>query len=74
MSDDECERRPCVACGRVVPERDEQPYADHAEACALAGEWRALDMTVPVIPVDPDIDARVEAMAREATDRMRRRE
>lgn len=29
---------------------------------------------VPIIPIDPDIDARVEAMAREAEARMRRRE
>ena len=27
---------------------------------------------VPIIPIDPDIDARVEAMAREAEARMRR--
>lgn len=37
--------RPCVACGHVVQERDEPPYADHADTCRLASEWRALDMT-----------------------------
>ena len=37
--------RPCAACGHVVPERDEPPYADHAPVCRLASEWRALDMT-----------------------------
>jgi hypothetical protein len=124
--------RPCVACGHVVPERDEPPYADHAESCTLALGWRALAdgrgmmreaierllaelaaverphdcgpdvdpayhevreelaarvsqrleailagrddgpvippvwpiVSVPIIPVDPEIDARVEALAR----------
>ena len=37
--------RLCVACGHVVPERDEPPYAAHADVCRLASEWRALDMT-----------------------------
>lgn len=45
-----------------------------AERGAHEAEERLRRVTVPVIPTDPEVESRVEAMAREAEERMRRRD
>ena len=48
------ERRPCVGCGKLVPEVDEYPYSDHARTCKLAQEWLRGSSTVNVVELCHD--------------------